>query len=201
MGRLSQVVLASSNAGKLNELARLLAALRIELIAQSTLGVEDADETAPTFIENALLKARHAAASTSLPALADDSGIVVAALDGAPGIRSARYAGHHGDDAANNRKLLARLDGADDRSAHFYCALALVRHAADPAPIIATGAWYGTIGFAPRGAQGFGYDPLFVPHGGGLTAAELSPAQKNRISHRARATANLLDQVRVANDA
>lgn len=188
-----RMVLASGNAGKLREMRQLLAGLDIELFAQGDLGVDDAEETATTFVENALLKARHAARVTGLPALADDSGLCVDALGGAPGLYSARYAGVHGDHAANNARLLRELDGraADGRDAFFICVVALLHEADDPAPIIAEGRWRGRILDAPRGEQGFGYDPLFLPEGQSLSAAELDAALKNRLSHRGQALARL----------
>jgi XTP/dITP diphosphohydrolase len=189
-----KLVLASGNAGKRVELRELLAGSDIELVAQTELGIEDAEETGTTFVENAILKARHAARASGLPALADDSGICVDALDGAPGLYSALYAGRHGDNAGNNAKLLHELEGVPDpgRTAHFICVLALLRHASDPDPIIATGRWLGRILHAPSGKQGFGYDPLFLPDDGdGLSAAELDAALKNRISHRGQALAQL----------
>ena len=184
-----QLVLASGNAGKLAELRELLAPSGIELVAQAELGVDDAEETGRTFVENAILKARHAAQATGLPALADDSGLCVDALDGAPGLYSARFAGTHGDSEANKLKLLGELAGVADpqRGAFFICVLALLRHADDPAPQIAEGRWQGRILGAPRGVGGFGYDPLFLPNGHQRSAAELDPALKNRISHRGRA--------------
>jgi XTP/dITP diphosphohydrolase len=186
-------VLASGNAGKLIEIGDVLADLPIELVAQSTLGIDDAEETGSTFAENAILKARHAASISGLPALADDSGICVDALSGAPGLLSARYAGRHGDSSANNAKLLESLaDVADDaRGAHFYCVLVLLRSANDPAPLIAEGRWHGSILRAPRGSQGFGYDPLFFDPVRAIGAAELDPFVKNRISHRGQALARL----------
>jgi XTP/dITP diphosphohydrolase len=195
-----RVVLASSNPGKLREFGALLADSGFELIAQSSLGIGDADETGQTFVENALLKARHAARASGLPALADDSGLCVDHLHGAPGLYSARYAGNHGDNAANNAKLLRELDGvpAERRGAFFICVLALLRHADDPAPLIAEGRWHGRVLDAPRGAQGFGYDPLFLPHGQALGAAELASALKNRLSHRGQALAKLREQLREA---
>jgi XTP/dITP diphosphohydrolase len=186
------MVLASGNRGKLDELRDLLAPAGFELIAQSDLGVEDAEETGNTFVENALLKARHAARATGLPALADDSGLLVDALDGEPGLRSARYAGSHGNAAANNALLLERLHDAR-RSAHFYCVLVLLRWADDPQPLIAEGVWHGRILMTPRGAHGFGYDPVFFDPEHGMSAAELEPALKNRISHRGRAITRLLE--------
>ena len=184
-----RLVLASSNRGKLDELRELLIPSGYELIAQSELGVDDAEETGSTFVENALLKARHAARITGFAALADDSGLLVDALDGAPGLRSARFAGAHGNAAANNALLLEHLHNVppDRRSAHFYCVLVLLRSADDPQPLIAEGSWRGRILDAPRGARGFGYDPLFLPDGQTLSAAELDPSMKNRISHRGQA--------------
>ncbi len=192
-----RVVLASGNAGKLAELRALLADTGLEVVAQSELGVGDTDEPAATFVENALLKARHAARLTGLPALADDSGLCVDALGGAPGLHSARYAGVHGDHAGNIAKLLAALRDQPEaaRGAHFHCTLVLLRHADDPAPLLAEGRWRGRILTAPRGAGGFGYDPVFLDPDSGLSAAELPPAQKNRISHRGRALASLRAQL------
>jgi XTP/dITP diphosphohydrolase len=194
---MTRLVLASSNRGKLDELRELLVPSGHELIAQSEFGVDDAEETGGTFVENALLKARHAARITGFAALADDSGLLVDALDGAPGLRSARYAGEHGNAAANNALLLERLRDVppDRRSAHFYCVLVLLRDAGDPQPVIAEGIWHGRILPAPRGAQGFGYDPLFLPDGQTLSAAELDPAMKNRISHRGQALARLREKL------
>lgn len=188
-----KLVLASSNAGKLVEIREVLADLSIELIGQGELGVGDAEETGATFVENAILKARHAARITGLPALGDDSGICVDALDGAPGLLSARYAGSHGNSAANIVKLLDALKGvpAAGRSAHFFCAIVLLRHADDPAPLIAEGRWHGRILEAPRGHAGFGYDPIFFDPSRNASAAELEPAVKNRISHRGQALARL----------
>jgi XTP/dITP diphosphohydrolase len=188
-----RLVLASGNRGKLEELREILAGSDFELVAQSGLGVDDAEETGHSFVENALLKARHAARATGLPALGDDSGLCVAALDGAPGLYSARYAGCHGDSAANNAKLLEALREVptERRDAFFICMLALVAHADDPAPLIAEGRWRGRILDAPRGDGGFGYDPLFLPDGQTRSAAELDPATKNAISHRGRALAAL----------
>ncbi|UPG89641.1 RdgB/HAM1 family non-canonical purine NTP pyrophosphatase [Luteibacter aegosomaticola] len=184
-----RIVLASGNAGKVVELEQLLAGTGVELVPQTALGVSDADETGLTFVENALIKARHAARATGLPALADDSGICVDALDGAPGLYAARYSGVHGDSAANNAKLLRELAGVpmDKRGAYFIAVLVLLRHAEDPAPLIAEARWHGTILEAPRGEGGFGYDPLFLPHGSDLGAAEIEPALKNRLSHRGQA--------------
>jgi XTP/dITP diphosphohydrolase len=181
-----KLVLASSNAGKLEELHALLDDVGVELIAQTTLGVSDADETGLTFVENALLKARHAARLTGLPALADDSGICVDALHGAPGLYSARYAGEHGNAQANIDKLLDALRDVPDarRGAHFYCVLVLLRHAEDPQPLLVEGRWRGRIAHARIGSGGHGYDPVFVDPEHGQTAAEMPLALKNRISHR-----------------
>lgn len=192
------IVLATSNTGKLAELNVLLRPLGITLQAQSGLGVSDADETAATFIENALIKARHAAAATGMPAIADDSGLVVHALGGAPGIRSARYAGVGAGAAANNRALIEALRGIDDRRAYFYCALVFLRHPADPAPLIATAEWHGSIVDEARGDRGFGYDPHFLAGGTAQTAAELPSDVKNRVSHRGRAAAALVAAMRDA---
>lgn len=190
---MDRIVLASSNPGKLAEFNQLFADVGLAVVAQASLGVADADETGLTFIENALLKARHAAAVTGLPALADDSGICVDHLRGAPGLYSARYSGGHGDSAANNAKLLREMEGVPEarRGAFFICVLALVRHADDPAPLIAEGRWHGRVLDAPRGPGGFGYDPLFLPDGLAQSAAELDPATKNRLSHRGQALAVL----------
>lgn len=184
-----RLVLASSNAGKVVELEQLLAGSGVALVPQTHMGVTDADETGLTFVENALLKARHAARLTGLPALADDSGICVDALNGAPGLYAARYAGTHGDSAANNAKLLRALDGvpAARRTAYFIAVLVVLRHADDPAPLIAEGRWHGRILEAPQGEGGFGYDPLFLPDGYDVSAAELDFALKNRLSHRGQA--------------
>ena len=182
-----KAVLASGNPGKLRELAALLAGLDIELISQSDLNVTPAVETGQTFVENALLKARHASRQTALPAIADDSGLVVRALGGVPGVRSARYAGDAASDADNNRKLIRALVGHSDRSAWFYCALVFMQHPKDPSPLLATGLWRGQIIDQPRGENGFGYDPHFlIPHLG-KTSAELPPQQKNQLSHRGQA--------------
>ncbi|MFC5581649.1 RdgB/HAM1 family non-canonical purine NTP pyrophosphatase [Rhodanobacter terrae] len=190
---MQRVILASSNRGKVAEFNALLADSGFEVVAQSSLGVADAEETGLSFVENALLKARHAARAGGLPALADDSGLCVEHLHGAPGLYSARYAGGHGDSAANNVKLLRALDGvpAAQRGAFFICALVLLQDADDPAPLIAEGRWHGRVLDTPRGEQGFGYDPLFLPHGQALSAAELDPALKNRLSHRGQALAQL----------
>jgi XTP/dITP diphosphohydrolase len=194
---MQKLVLASGNAGKLREFREILAPQGFELIAQGELGIPDPDETGLSFVENALLKARHASERSGLPALADDSGLCVDALGGAPGLYSARYAGVHGDHPANIAKLLAELADRDDsgRSAFFISVIALIRHPLDPAPLIAEGRWQGHILHAPRGSGGFGYDPVFLDPNSGLSAAELEPAQKHRISHRGRAVAQLLSQL------
>ena len=193
-----RLVLASNNPGKLREMRALLAPLGYEVVAQAELGIEQAEEPHDTFVENALAKARHASRAGGLPALADDSGLCVDALGGAPGVHSAYFAGREGGreerDARNNAKLLARLGGK--RKAHYRCVMALVRSANDPAPLIAEGRWDGEIARAPRGANGFGYDPLFLVPGRGMTAAELSDEEKNQLSHRARAAAQLLAALR-----
>lgn len=188
-----KLVLASSNAGKLVELRDLLGDTGIELVAQTDLGVEDIEETGSTFVENALLKARHASAVTGLPALADDSGICVDALGGAPGLYSARYAGRHGDNEANIDKLLAALKDVPDerRGAHFYAVIVLLRHAGDPRPIIAEGVWNGRVLHQRQGSRGFGYQPVFFDTEHAISAGEIDDALKNRVSHRARALAAL----------
>ncbi len=198
-----RIVLASGNVGKLAELRELFAGSGIELVAQSALGVSEVEETGLSFVENAILKARHAARATGLPALADDSGLCVDALDGAPGLTSARYAGRHGDSAANIDKLLEALRAVPDaqRDAHFICVLALMRHADDPAPLLAEGRWHGRILRAPRGERGFGYDPVFFDPQQACSAAELDPALKNRVSHRGRALAALRGQLGAGADA
>jgi XTP/dITP diphosphohydrolase len=189
---IDRLVLASRNAGKLREFTRLLAPLAIEVVAQEALGIPDADEPHVTFVENALAKARHASLHAKLPALADDSGVCVVALNGAPGVHSARYAGEPKSDVRNNAKLVAALDGIADRRAHYYCVLVLVRHADDPEPLIAEGVWHGMIAEVPRGDGGFGYDPHFVDIATGLTGAELPLAKKNEMSHRGQAMRALL---------
>ena len=181
------ILLASNNGKKIAELSAILASFGIEIKAQRDYGIEDVPETGLTFVENALIKARHAARQSGLPAIADDSGLCVPALGGAPGIYSARYSGE-GDDG-NNRKLLAALENVQDRRAYYVCLIVYLRHADDPLPIIAQGLWHGTIALEARGDGGFGYDPLFVPAGDSRTAAEYSAAEKNSISHRARALA------------
>jgi XTP/dITP diphosphohydrolase len=190
---LPRLVVATGNPGKLRELEALLAGVAAELVPQAALGIAAAAETEPSFEGNALLKARHAARLAALPALADDSGLEVDALGGQPGVHSARYAGEGARDEANNAKLLAALAGVPEpRRARYRCVIALVRSADDPAPLVARGHWEGRIARTPRGTRGFGYDPLFEVGDGPLTAAELAPADKNRVSHRARALAELL---------
>jgi len=196
-----QVVVASNNPGKLRELGAMLAALGIEAMPQSPLGVGEAEEPHETFLENALAKARHASRITGQPALADDSGLCVTALRGAPGVHSAYYAGSEGRraerDARNNAKLVSALREIPHRGAYYYCVLVLVRSAADPAPLVADGEWHGEIVLQPRGENGFGYDPHFLVDGS-RTAAELSADEKNRVSHRARALTALAERLKRA---
>ena len=189
---MKKLVLASNNAKKMKELNALLAPLGFEVIPQGALGIPEAEEPHCTFVENALAKARHAAQLSGLPALADDSGLCVEALGGAPGVYSARYGGEPKSDARNNEKLLAELAGQTNRRAHFACVLVLVRTADDPQPIIAEGNWSGEILTALRGAEGFGYDPLFYVPAYNQTAAELDAAVKNQCSHRAQAMQQLI---------
>lgn len=191
-----KIVLASSNQGKLRELEALLAPEGCELLSQDDLGIDPAEEDGLTFVENALKKARHASEQTGLAAVADDSGLVVEALGGDPGIRSARYAGEDAGDDDNNRKLIGNLRGVANREAHYYCVLVLLRSARDPAPLIACGSWRGEIIDVPRGNGGFGYDPHFLVPERGLTAAELDPGEKNRMSHRGQAVRQLRDLLR-----
>lgn len=191
----SKLVIASGNAGKLREIQHLLAPLNIEVIPQSQLNVPEAEEPFCTFIENALAKARHASQCTGLPALADDSGICVDALQGMPGVLSARYAGEPKSDARNNEKLLEALSGKTQREAHFYCVVVLVRSADDPQPLIAEGIWQGEILTEAKGNDGFGYDPLFLDAKTGKTVAELPLEIKSRISHRGQAMAKLLHRL------
>lgn len=193
---MKQLVLASGNAGKLKELSALLAPMGIEVLPQSAFNVSEAEEPHPSFVENAIAKARHAARATGLPALADDSGLCVEALGGAPGVLSARFAGEPKSDQSNNTLLLERLAGQTNRRARFYCALALLRHADDPQPLIACGEWHGEILDAPRGAAGFGYDPLFFVPELEQTAAEIPAELKNMLSHRGNAFRQLLDRLR-----
>jgi XTP/dITP diphosphohydrolase len=191
-----KLVLASGNAGKLREFAQLLAPFDFEVLPQSAFNVPEAEEPHITFVENAMAKARHAARLTGLPALADDSGLCVAALGGAPGVFSARYGGEPKSDAKNNATLLVDLAGISDRRAHYVCVLVLMRHADDPQPIITEGEWHGEIIDTPRGDGGFGYDPHFMVPGTGMTAAELPHEEKNRWSHRGKALAQLIERLR-----
>jgi XTP/dITP diphosphohydrolase len=190
------VVLASNNAGKLREFAELLGPLGFELRPQGEFNVPEADEPHATFLENALEKARHAARLTGLPALADDSGVCVNALGGAPGVFSARYAGEPKSDARNNQKLIDELTRHADHSAYYYCVLVYLRHADDPQPVIADGRWEGKIIATPRGQGGFGYDPYFLLPDSGMTAAEMPAAEKNRLSHRGQALRSLVEKLR-----
>ena len=199
---MKKLVIASNNPGKLRELTQLLKPLGFDPVPQSELGVEEADEPHETFLENALAKARHASKVTRLPALADDSGLCVAALGGAPGVHSAHYAGTHGTrderDARNNQKLVNALAMASDRSAYYYCVLVLLRGPDDPAPIVVDGTWHGEILSGPRGTNGFGYDPYFKTDQRGLTAAEMPAEDKNRLSHRGKALARLVARLNSA---
>lgn len=191
-----QLVLASSNPGKIREIGQILATLGIEIVPQTALAIPQAEEPHATFIENALAKARHAARLTGLPALADDSGICVDALQGAPGVGSAHFAGEPRSDARNNRKLLEVLEVENNRRAHYYCVMVLMRHGDDPQPMVADGEWRGEILRAPRGNGGFGYDPLFFDPVLGVTGAELSPELKNRVSHRGKALVELVERLK-----
>jgi len=193
---MQKLVIASGNAGKLGEIRHLLEPLGIEVLPQSAFNVVEAAEPYNTFVENALAKARHASKWSGVPALADDSGICVDALSGGPGVYSARYAGEPRSDERNNQKLVDALKSRVNRKAHYYCIIVLVRHADDPQPVIADGAWHGEIILEPRGKGGFGYDPHFFLPDLGKTAAELPMAQKNQISHRGKALARLVESVR-----
>ncbi|MDR2365994.1 MAG: RdgB/HAM1 family non-canonical purine NTP pyrophosphatase [Zoogloeaceae bacterium] len=193
--KIQKLALASNNAKKLTELVTLLSPLGIQLTPQRELGVPECDEPHCTFVENALTKARHAAAMTGLPALADDSGLCVDALFGAPGVHSARYAGDPKSDTRNNQKLIAALQDESNRSARFVCVIVLARYANDPQPIIAEGEWRGEILRAPRGENGFGYDPIFFDRESGLASAELPPEIKNRKSHRGMAMRALIERL------
>jgi len=192
-----RLVLASANVGKLRELGALLAPFQYEVLPQAALGIDAVVESGATFLENALIKARHAAGAARLPALADDSGIEVDALGGRPGVHSARYAGARASDRANLEKLLGELRGVppERRTARYRCVIVLVRSAADPDPLTAQGSWEGRILEVPRGGGGFGYDPIFQPAGSELTAAELEPEQKNQVSHRAQALLSLMKRL------
>jgi len=194
-----KIVLATGNPGKVREFNAVLTGLEVEIVPQSAFAVPEVEETGLSFVENALLKARNAARHTGLPALADDSGLVVDALEGAPGIYSARYAGPEADDRANIAKLLAELGEtpAEWRGGRFHCALALLRHAADPMPLICQASWEGLITFEPYGDGGFGYDPVFLVPSEAQTAAELDPAVKNRLSHRGQALAQLAQALKL----
>jgi XTP/dITP diphosphohydrolase len=196
MPRFNKLVVASNNLGKLRELGLMLGPLGIEAQPQSVYGVPEAEEPHATFVENALAKARNAAQHTGLPALADDSGILVDALDGEPGVSSARFAGEPKSDERNNRKLVESVRAAADRAAHYYCVIVVVRHALDPKPLIAEGQWDGEIVLEPRGSGGFGYDPYFYLPELGMTVAELPLEEKNRLSHRALALGALAAKLR-----
>jgi XTP/dITP diphosphohydrolase len=191
-----RLVLASSNPGKIREFRELLGPLELEVVPQGELGVAEAEEPHATFVENALAKARHASLHARLPALADDSGICVAALDGEPGVHSARFAGEPKSETRNNEKLVALLADRPDCRAHYYCVIVLVRHAEDPEPLIAEGRWHGEVIATPRGAGGFGYDPHFLLPDLGRTAAELSPEEKHAVSHRGKALRRLIALLR-----
>ena len=199
-----RLVLASGNPGKLREMRALLAPLALEVVPQDALDIAEAEEPHHTVLENALAKARHASRASGLPALADDSGLCVAALGGEPGVQSAYYAGHEGDrearDARNNAKLVRALEGRADRRGEYVCVMVLVRHADDPRPIVVEGAWRGEIVAVPRGANGFGYDPHFLVGSLGRTAAELDAETKNRLSHRGLAAARLIERLREEQD-
>jgi len=192
---MSTLVIASGNAGKLREIARILAPLDIEAVPQSAFDVPDCPEPHVTFVENCLAKARHASAHSGLPALADDSGICVEALGGAPGVFSARYAGEPKSDQRNNEKLIAALAGESNRRAHYTCVMVYVRHPDDPEPVIAEGRWHGEIIDTPRGENGFGYDPYFLVPQFGKTGAELDEDTKNAISHRGQALRELVEKL------
>lgn len=196
------VILASGNPGKLRELSALLAELRFSVVPQWDYDIEAAEETGRTFIENALIKARHAAHISGLPALADDSGIAVDALGGAPGIFSARYAGNAATDQDNLEKLIAATRHLPEpqRTARYHCVIVYLRHSGDPVPLIATGSWEGRLIDEPRGNQGFGYDPIFYLDSHQCTAAQLNPDEKNRLSHRGQALRSLLQQLREIHD-
>lgn len=193
---LNKLVIASGNKGKLREINALLSPLAIEVLPQSSFDVPETSEPFGTFVENALLKARHASQHTGLPALADDSGICVNALNGNPGVQSARFAGEPRSDARNNQKLIETLQDEADKNAYYYCIIVLVRHPDDPQPIIVDGAWHGEIILQPKGEGGFGYDPYFCLPELGKTAAELPAEQKNTISHRGKALAKLVHSMK-----
>jgi XTP/dITP diphosphohydrolase len=192
---MKQLVLASNNPGKLREFAQLLATIDFEVLPQAQFNVPEAEEPHVTFVENALAKARHAARLTGLPALADDSGICITALGGAPGVWSARFAGEPKSDERNNQKMIADLQGQADRRAHYVCVLVFVRHADDPQPVIAEGEWHGEIVDTPQGENGFGYDPYFFVREKGCTVAQMAAADKNAMSHRGKALRQLIAQL------
>lgn len=194
---MKQIVLASNNPGKLREFAQMLATVDIEVLPQARFDIPEAEEPHVTFVENALAKARHAASLTGLPALADDSGICVKALGGAPGVYSARFAGEPKSDDRNNQKVIAELRGKTDRRAHYVAVLVFVHHADDPQPIICEGEWHGEIIDTPRGAGGFGYDPYFLVPDLNQTAAEISAEEKNKRSHRGKALAQLMERLKL----
>ena len=196
MQRMNKIVIASGNPGKLREIARILEPLNMNAVPQSDFDVPDCPEPYVTFIENCLAKARHASAHTGLPALADDSGICVDVLNGAPGVYSARYAGEPKSDACNNEKLIVALQGQTNRRAHYYCVMVLVRHADDPEPVIAEGRWFGEIIDTPRGDGGFGYDPYFLLPALGKTGAEIDADAKNAVSHRGQALRELASKLK-----
>ena len=189
---MKKIVLASGNKGKLAEFVQMFSNVEIEVLPQSQFNVEDVAETGTTFVENAIIKARHAAKITNLPAIADDSGLEVDALNGQPGIYSARYCGEHGNDKANYQTLLEALQDVNNRSARFQCVLVFMKHAEDPTPIICQASWEGTIGLTPQGEQGHGYDPVFIPENYQISAAELPSDEKNALSHRGKALKLLL---------
>ena len=191
-----KIVLATGNAGKVAEFTSMLAPFDCEIVAQKSLGVGDVPETGTTFVENAIIKARHAAKQTGLPAIADDSGLVVDALGGAPGIYSARYSGDEASDASNIQKLLAELHGQQNRTAHFFCTLVFIRHVNDPVPLISQGRWDGTILHNLSGEGGFGYDPVFYVPALGTSAAQMTKEQKNRVNHRGSALKMLMADLR-----
>jgi XTP/dITP diphosphohydrolase len=197
---MKRIVLATNNSGKIREIRGLLVPLDLDLVPQSELAIPEADEPHLTFVENALAKARHAAAISKLPALAEDSGLCIDALGGAPGVHSARFAGEPRSDSRNNARVLESLVQTDERGAHYHCAVVLLRRPDDPAPLISEGDWHGEILRAPRGTGGFGYDSLFFDPRLGKTGAELSLAEKNRVSHRAKAFATLAQKLRLGPD-
>jgi XTP/dITP diphosphohydrolase len=194
---MKQIVLASNNAGKLREFGQMLATVDIEVLPQAHFNIPEAEEPHITFVENALAKARHAAKLTGLPALADDSGICVKALGGAPGVFSARFAGEPKSDERNNQKMIADLQGKTDRRAHYVAVLVFVHHADDPQPIICEGEWHGEIIDTPRGANGFGYDPYFLVPDLNQTAAEIAAEEKNKRSHRGKALVQLMERLKL----